>query len=423
MHIFFRPAGLPKTIIGYIIVLIQGVELRMEPSSNPVSLECPYCGASVPPGNSYCPECNIDLILYTDLLIRQRLEEARTAPPAMPESIEELVPRLGESLVAQKVITADQLQQALQAQARGAQEGKPTRRIGQILIEMEFLRPEELDRAVASMVLQLQKALQLANRRLEERVRERTAELSRALEKLSELNQLKADFIANISHELRTPMTHIVGYIDLLADDTFGPLSKEQRDAMETLRNASQRLNNLIDDLIQYSDSSRGGISLNIQTITIRDCVQDMLSRLTAKSQKGNVRIEVHLPPDLPPVRADSRKITWVIFQLVDNGIKFTPSGGKVSIRAGRSSDRVWVTIEDTGIGIPAGRMGELFTPFHQLDGSSTRRHGGTGMGLHLSRQIVDAHGSKLTVQSKEGSGTRLLFDLPIARSGSGKLK
>jgi signal transduction histidine kinase len=397
--------------------------LRMQPTSNAVPLECPYCGASVPPGTSYCPECNVDLILYTDLLIRQGLEDARTAPPAAPASIEELVPRLGESLVAQKAITADQLQQALQAQARDAQEGKPARRIGQILIDMKFLRPDELDRAVASMVLQLQKALQLANRRLEERVRERTAELSRALEKLSELNQLKADFIGNISHELRTPMTHIVGYIDLLADDTFGPLSKEQREAMETLRNASQRLNDLIDDLIQYSDSSHGGITLNIQTVSLRDCVQDTLSRLTAKSQKGNVRIEVQLPPDLPSVRADSRKIAWVIFQLVDNGIKFTPPGGRVSIRAGRSSDRVWLTVEDTGIGIPAQRMDELFTPFHQLDGSSTRRHGGTGMGLHLSRQIVDAHGSKLTIQSKEGSGTMLMFDLPIARTGSGRLK
>jgi signal transduction histidine kinase len=396
--------------------------LHMEPSSNAVPLECPYCGASVPPGNSDCPECNVDLILYTDLLIRQRLEEARTAPPAMPASIEELVPRLGESLVAQKVITAEQLQQALQAQARDSQEGKQPRRIGQILIQMNLLQAEELDRAVAGMVLQLQKALQLANRRLEERVRERTAELSRALEKLSELNQLKADFIANISHELRTPMTHIVGYIDLLADDTFGPLSKEQRDAMDTLRNASQRLNDLIDDLIQYSDSSRGGITLNLQDVSIRDCVQDTLSRLTAKSQKGSVRIEVHLPPDLPPVRADSRKITWVFFQLVDNGIKFTPSGGSVRIRAGCASDRVWVTVEDNGIGIPVQRMEELFTPFHQLDGSSTRRHGGTGMGLHLSRQIVDAHGSKLTIKSKEGSGTMLMFDLPVARSGSGKL-
>ncbi len=395
----------------------------MVPSSNAVPLECPYCGASVPPGDSYCPECNVDLILYTDLLIRQRMEEARTAPPAAPASIEELVPRLGDSLVAQKIITEDQLQQALQAQAWENRQGTLPRRIGQILIDMKFLRPEELDRAVAAMVLQLQKALQSANHRLEERVRERTAELSRALEKLSELNQLKADFIANISHELRTPMTHIVGYIDLLADDTFGPLTKEQRDAMDTLRNASQRLNDLIDDLIQYSDSSRGGISLNLQNISIRDCVQDTLSRLTAKSQKGNVRIEVQLPPDLPAVRADNRKITWVIFQLVDNGIKFTPPGGKVSIRAGRSSDRVWLTVEDNGIGIPAGRMDELFTPFHQLDGSTTRRQGGTGMGLHLSRQIVDAHGSKLTIQSKEGIGTMLMFDLPIARTGSGRLK
>jgi signal transduction histidine kinase len=392
-------------------------------SSNAVPLECPYCGASIPPGQSYCPECNVDLILYTDLLIRQRLEEARSAPAAMPASIEELVPRLGESLVAQKIISADQLQQALQAQAQDAQQGRPPRRIGQILIDMKLLQPEELDRAVASMVLQLQKALQSANRRLEERVQERTAELSRALEKLSELNQLKADFVANISHELRTPMTHIVGYIDLLADDTFGPLTREQRDAMDTLRNASQRLNDLIDDLIQYSDSSRGGITLNLQAIFIRDCVQETLTRLTAKSQKGNIRIEVQLPPDLPAVKADSRKITWVISQLVDNGIKFTPPGGKVSIRAGRSSDRVWLTVEDTGIGIPAQRIDELFAPFHQLDGSSTRRHGGTGMGLNLSRQIVDAHGSKLTVQSKEGSGTLLMFDLPIARTGSGKLK
>jgi two-component system sensor histidine kinase/response regulator len=308
------------------------------------------------------------------------------------------------------------LEQALQAQARDRQDGNPPRRIGEILTDLKFLTPEALDRAVAAMVMQLQKALQSANRRLEERVRERTAELSQALEKLSELSQLKANFVANISHELRTPMTHIVGYLDLLADDTFGPLSKEQHDALDTLRNASQRLNNLIDDLIQYSDSSRGGITLNLQTVSIRDCVQEMLSHLTAKSQKASVRIEVLLPPDLPAVRADSRKITWVISQLVDNGIKFTPSGGTVKVRAGSSTDRVWVTVEDTGIGIPASRMDELFTPFHQLDGSATRRQGGTGMGLHLSRQIVDAHGSKMTIRSKEGSGTVLMFDLLIAQ-------
>jgi signal transduction histidine kinase len=393
----------------------------VEPSANSVPLDCPQCGASVPPGQSYCPECNVDLILYTDLLFRLRLEEALTPPPAAPTSMEELTPRLGESLVAQKIISPQQLQQALDAQARDRQEGKPLRRVGQILIAMGVLQPEDLDRMIATMVVQLQTALQRSNRRLEERVRERTVELSHALERLSELNQLKADFVANISHELRTPMTHIVGYIDLLADDTFGPVTPQQREALETLSRAAQRLNALIDDLIQFSDTSRGGITLNYQSVSLRDLIQETLSRMTAKAQHGNVRIEVHLPADLPPVKADGRKINWVITQLVDNGIKFTPSGGRVTIRAGSTSDRVWLTVEDSGVGIPASRMKELFEPFHQLDGSPTRRQGGTGMGLSLCKQIVEAHGSRITLQSKEGSGSTFMFDLPVARAPSTK--
>jgi signal transduction histidine kinase len=335
--------------------------------------------------------------------------------------MEELIPRLGDSLVAQKIITEQQLQQALDVQAADKIGGKPPRRVGQILIAMGVLKPEELDRAIAAMVVQLQTALQTSNRRLEDRVRERTVELSHALERLSELNQLKADFVANISHELRTPMTHIVGYIDLLADDTFGPVSPQQREALETLHRAAERLNGLIDDLIQFSDTSRGGITLNVQSVSLRDMIQEMLSRMMSKAQRGNVRIEIQLPSDLPPVHADGRKITWVISQLVDNGIKFTPSGGKVTLRAGGASDRVWVTVEDTGVGIPASRMNELFEPFHQLDGSITRRQGGTGMGLYLCKQIVEAHGSKITLQSKEGSGSVFLFDLPIARPPEAK--
>jgi signal transduction histidine kinase len=390
----------------------------MESPVHAVPLECPYCGSSVPPGQTHCPECNIDLALCSDLMLRRRVEEALSSPAEAPSSLEELVPRLGDSLVAQKIISAQQLQQALELQTRDSQAGKPPRRLGQILVAMGALTPQTLDRAVAGMVLQLQNALQTANRRLEARVRERTAELTQALEKLSELSRLKADFIANISHELRTPMTHIVGYIDLLADDTFGPLSPQQRDALDTLRRASQRLHDLIEDLIQFSDSSRNGITLSLQSVSIRECVQEALARLSAKSQQGNVRIDVRLPSDLPPVRADHRKITWVISQLVENGIKFTPSGGRITVLAGLSSDRVWITIEDTGIGIPPARMKELLEPFHQLDGSSTRRRGGTGMGLYLSRMIVDSHGSKLTMQSKEGIGTKLMFDLPAARAG-----
>ncbi len=393
----------------------------METQATTTPLECPQCGASVPPGQSYCPECNVDLILYTDLLFRQRLEEALTPPPAAPASMEELIPRLGDSLVNQKIITTQQLTQALEAQAADKRESRPARRIGQILVAMGALKAEDLDRSVATMVSTLQKSLQLANRRLEDRVRERTVELSHALERLSELNQLKANFVANISHELRTPMTHIVGYIDLLADDTFGPISPQQREALETLHRAAERLNGLIDDLIQFSDTSRGGITLTYQSVSLRDVIQETLSRMMSKAQKGNVRIEVQLPSDLPPVHADGRKITWVVSQLVDNGIKFTPSGGKVTIRAGGVSDRVWVTVEDTGVGIPSARLNELFEPFHQLDGSITRRQGGTGIGLYLCKQIVEAHGSRITLQSKEGSGSTFLFDLPIARPQDAK--
>lgn len=390
----------------------------MSEAPESTTLECPNCGAAVPPGQQYCPECGVDVILYTDLLFRQRLEEALAPSPAAPASVEELIPRLGDSLVAQKIITPEQLQQALDVQAHNRRESGSTQRLGQILISLGMIRPEDLDRSIAMIVMELQKALQVANRKLEERVRSRTEELSRALERLSELNQLKANFVANISHELRTPMTHILGYLDLMTDDTFGSLTDQQREALETVQRASQRLNDLIEDLIQFSDTSHGGISLNLQPMSLRESIQEVMSRLTAKAQHGKVRIEIQLPSDLPPVRADIRKITWVISQLVDNGIKFTPSGGTVAIRAGLAAERVWVTVTDTGIGIPAARIQELFQPFHQLDGSATRRQGGTGMGLSLCQQIVEAHGSKMTVQSAEGKGSTFLFDLPMAHAG-----
>jgi signal transduction histidine kinase len=385
----------------------------VEPSSDSISLECPQCGASIPPGQQYCPECNMDVILFTDMAFRQRLEEALAPPPATPTSTEELIPRLGDSLLSLKAITREQLDRALEIQESERREGRLPSRIGKILISMGAMTAEDLDRAIALMMAQLQLALQRANRRLETRVRERTTELSHALERLTELNQLKANFIANISHELRTPMTHLIGYLDLLMDDTFGPLNPQQKEAMETVRRATARLNGLIEDLIQFSDTSRHGISLSLQSVSTGETIQEALARLTSKAQKGNVRIEAQIPPDLPPVRADSRKITWVISQLVDNGIKFTPPGGKITIRAGESGDHVWITVEDTGIGIPASRIRELFEPFHQLDGSSTRRQGGTGMGLTLCKLIIEAHGSNITVKSKEGSGSLFMINLP----------
>jgi signal transduction histidine kinase len=410
----------PSCGIGLSVILsltFEGACALMAETYSSTPLECPNCGGMVPSGQQYCPECGVDLILYTDVLFRQRLEEALTPTPTAPASVEELIPRLGDSLVAQKLISPEQLHTALDLQAKNRNEGATSPRLGQILIDMGILSSVQLDRAIAMMVVQLQKALQIANRNLEERVRERTAELSQAFERLSELNQLKANFVANVSHELRTPMTHIVGYLDLLDDNTFGPLNPDQHETLETIRRASQRLNDLIEDLIQFADTSRGGISLNLQPMSLRDAVQEAMARLLSKAQKSNVRIDVQMPSELPSVNADYRRVAWVMQQIIDNGIKFTPAGGCVTIRAGEAADRVWVTVTDTGIGIPQSRLTELFQPFHQLDGSPTRRQGGTGIGLSLCKIIVEAHGSTMNVQSEEGRGSTFLFDLAVSHS------
>jgi signal transduction histidine kinase len=378
-------------------------------------LVCPNCGAAVPGGIAECPDCGVDIFLMTDLLYRQHLVEALLPSSPNPTSTEELVPRLGDTLVSQKIISKEQLQQALDIQKEEGRTGE-SRRLGQILIASGAISANELDRIIASMVSQLQQALQKANHTLEERVRARTNELTNALEKLSELNKIKANFVAHISHELRTPMTHVMGFVDLLLDGTFGALSAPQSDAVGSINRASQRLNDLIEDLIQYSDTSRGEISLNLQPVILRDCVQTAYSRMTTKAQKGNVQLLVQIPSSLPEVQADAKRLTWVISQLLDNGIKFTPSGGKVEFRAELVESKVMISVSDTGIGIPVSRMEDIFQPFHQLDAGLNRRYGGTGIGLSLCKLIVEAHGSAFSVRSSEGQGSLFQFYLPMAR-------
>ena len=273
----------------------------------------------------------------------------------------------------------------------------------------------DLDQAVTEQIIQLRSALQASNRSLERRVEERTAELQKALERVSELNQLKANFISNISHELRTPLTHIKGYIELLVSETLGPLAEEQKHALEVSQQSTARLETLIDDLLMVSMASRGELSLKQNPVDI--C---RLANLTVKSHgetalRRRVRLQAAIDESVPLVHADSQKIAWVLGQLVDNGIKFTPSGGSVTVSVKREGENlVIVSVVDTGIGIPSSRLQDIFEPFHQLDGSSTRQYNGTGLGLSLVRQIVEAHGSMLEVQSTEGRGSTFKFPLLV---------
>ncbi|MFV1858165.1 MAG: sensor histidine kinase, partial [Anaerolineales bacterium] len=268
---------------------------------------------------------------------------------------------------------------------------------------------------ITNQIIELHAALQDANRTLELRVSERTAELKRALERLTELNQLKTNLISNVSHELRTPLAHIKGYVELLEEEELGDLTLEQGKAMSVIHRATVRLGHLIDDLISFSTASREGMELKVEPVSIRDLTRDIVDRSKPKATHEGIRLRLSVDKSLPPVLADAEKLSWVIYQLLDNAIKFTPEGGRVKIWAEHVSGFVTIAITDTGIGIPSGKLDEVFQPFHQLDGSATRRYGGTGLGLALVKQIVDAHGSKITVESMENKGSTFRFELPIS--------
>jgi signal transduction histidine kinase len=327
-------------------------------------------------------------------------------------SPEMLVPRMGEYLVHKGLVSAENLQKALAYQQEENAKGN-TILLGQALIDLKFIERAQLDQAVTEQIIQLRSALQAANRTLERRVEERTAELQKALERVSELSQLKANFISNISHELRTPLTHIKGYIELLITESLGPVTEEQKHALQVSQQSSSKLETLIEDLIMVSLASRGELSIKQENVDIRRLAHLAVKSFAGKAAERGVNLHAVIDEDVPQVQADSQKVAWVMGQLIDNGVKFTPADGNVVVSVKREGENlVIVSITDTGIGIPASHLDDIFEAFHQLDSSTTRRYGGTGLGLSLVRQIIEAHGSMLDVQSAEGHGSTFKFPL-----------
>ncbi|MFP3854563.1 MAG: sensor histidine kinase [Anaerolineales bacterium] len=367
----------------------------------------------MPSDARHCPHCGVDLALVALLAERAYLDGFPEVAP-VPTTPDSVVPRIGETLIEQGLLTSEQLQQALDRQKQLADQGQ-NQLLGQTLLKMGFLDRETLDRAITRQIIDLHAALQEANRTLERRVSERTAELRRALERLTELNQIKANLISNVSHELRTPLAHIKGYVELVADKQLGPLTEDQNQALSVIQRASGRLEKLIEDLIEFSTASREGIRLNPQPVDLKDLATELKQEMAEKAKKASVSIELNFPEELDRVQADPQRLGWVLHQLVDNGVKFTPPGGHVRISAGQSEKMVAVRVEDSGIGITPERINEIFEPFHQLDGSATRRYGGTGLGLALVQLILDAHGADMKVESDEGQGTRFTFQLPTS--------
>lgn len=372
---------------------------------------CPRCNQPLRTEDRYCQNCGLDLAVEAtigELLANQDLQTVKSIS-LEPEI---LVPRLGDALVAQGKVTQQQLELALQYQVEQNGLGRSVR-LGRAFVELGYLDEASLDEAITLQIFQLQEALKQANRELERRVEQRTQELRQALLRVSELNQIKANFIANVSHELRTPLTLLRGYLDMMKEGAFGEVNTEQAQALDALLRSATRLEKLIDDLILFAYAERGELTLTMTNNYLQEIATQVLDRHRYSVKIKGIVLKARISSDLPLVHCDRERIAWVIDELINNAIKFSSAGGEVSLAILYHQGIVTVTVRDHGIGIPAQRLAEIFEPFHQLDGSTTRRYGGTGLGLALATRIIEAHGSHLRVESEVGKGSLFEFSLP----------
>ena len=378
-------------------------------------LPCPNCGQPVSRDVLECPHCGVNLALAA-VIGEQQVISRISENPAIPITPEILVPRVGELLIDRGVLTQADLQTALDYAKKPGPDGHQ-RLVGQALLELKLIDRETLDQVITEQILQLQSALHQSNVQLEMRVKERTQELQSALNKLAELNQLKSNFISNVSHELRTPLTHIRGYLDLMTDGCLGSLTDEQRTALDVMLRSEARLEELIEKMLQFSLEATGQFTLQMKPVNFSEVIFLALKQAKIKAANRPVVLKVEIQADPCMVLMDSEKILWVVMELAENAIKFTPPGGCVTVGLEKGVDLVKFQVADTGIGISAEKLDEIFEPYHQLDGSSTRRYGGIGLGLALVKKIVEAHGSQINVTSEAGKGTVIAFHLPALKS------
>ncbi|QLC50102.1 PAS domain S-box protein [Methanolobus zinderi] len=240
-----------------------------------------------------------------------------------------------------------------------------------------------------------------------------TEELASAYEELRSLDRLKDEFLSNLRHELNTPLTTIRGYSELLQEGTFGPLNPEQENAVDKVVNKSKRLHSLLDSLLFASSSQGGRVKYNFEKMLLSDSLQSAIGEVSRNAKDKSISLNFDQPPEVLLTKADADYLPRVFVNLIDNAIKFTPREGKINLSAFRENGDVHAVIEDNGIGIAEENLPKLFQKFYQIDSSSTRNYGGNGLGLYISKVIVEDHGGKIWIESEEGAGTRVHVTLP----------
>ena len=275
------------------------------------------------------------------------------------------------------------------------------------------VNPDEIKTTIANAIKQQQ--LSLENKRLVESLQHSNKLLFETNEELKEANQAKSDFLASMSHDLRTPLNVIIGFSELMRDEVPGEVNKEQKQCLDDILSSSKHLLTLIDGVLDLSKVESGKMELNLTKVALAEVIESLRSTMVPILTPRKQSLEVEVEDGLPPVRADKVKLRQVLFNLLSNSTKFTPDGGKLKIEAVREGNRCQVSVIDNGVGIKKEDQERVFEPFYQLDNPLTKERGGTGLGLALVKQIVEKHGRQVWVESEYGKGSRFTFTLPLA--------
>jgi signal transduction histidine kinase len=254
--------------------------------------------------------------------------------------------------------------------------------------------------------------------RVHTRSRDEVGQLAEAFNTMSGelegVERLRRDLVANVSHELKTPITAIRAHLENLLDGVEQP----DPETLQVMLAQSERLGRLVDQLLDLSRLESGDVPLDLALVALAPLVTQVLSEIEMARNDRGVAVSSDIPDDLPPAMADRERVHQVLFNLVDNAVRFTPSGGAVTVTAHRHNGSVEVEVRDTGVGIPAEHLPRLFERFYRVDTSRSRADdGGTGIGLAIARSVVEAHGGHIHADSEPGKGSTFMFELPVANA------
>ncbi|WP_293474600.1 ATP-binding protein [Phenylobacterium sp.] len=275
--------------------------------------------------------------------------------------------------------------------------------------EARRIKEEELRRAVTNLELSQEQLSELARKYEAEKIRAEAA------------NQAKSDFLANMSHELRTPLNAINGFSEIMSGELFGPLGDARyRDYSKDILSSGQHLLALINDILDMAKIEAGKLNLRFEPICVEEIAEDAIRLVRNRAESAGLALALDFV-DLPDVEADHRAVKQILLNLLSNAIKFTPRGGKITVAAELRDDplgqRVKISVHDTGIGISAQDLERLARPFEQVESQHSKTTQGTGLGLALTKSLVEMHGGLLDLKSAPGQGTTASFALPLLQS------